>query len=49
MRKVPEVKDDAVLRNGLPPAADEFGIHLLCVAERAVAKANDVLVPEVGV
>ena len=49
MGKVPEMKDDAVLRDGFPPAADEFGIHLLCILERPVAEADDVLMAEVCV
>ena len=47
--EVPQMEDDAVLRDGLPPAANQFGIHLLRVLERTVAITYDVLVAEMGV
>ena len=47
--EVPKVKDSAVFGYGCPPAADELGIHLLCVPKRPVAEADDVFMAEVGV
>ena len=47
--EIAQVEDDAIVRNGLPPSSDEFGIHLRCIYEWSVAESDDVLVAEVGV
>jgi len=48
-REIPQVEHDAVFRHRIPPAADELRIHFLHIAERSVAEANDILVPEMRV
>ena len=45
----PEVEDDAVLRDGVVPAANEFFVHLKGVSERPAAETHDVVVKEVGI
>ena len=47
--EIAQVEDDAIVRNGLPPSSDEFGIHLRCIYEWSVAESDDVLVAEMGV
>ena len=47
--EVSKVENNTVARDGLPPAFDELGVHLLRVFERTIAEADDVLVTEVGV
>ena len=47
--EIAQVEDDAIVRNGLPPSSDEFGIHLRRIYEWSVAESDDVLVAEVGV
>lgn len=47
--EIAEVEDGSVLRNGLVPATDEFGVHLLDGSERPLAEPDDVLVPKVCV
>lgn len=49
MGKVSQMENDSVFRYSLVPAADEFGIHLRCIFEWAVAESDDVLVAEMGV
>lgn len=47
--EVSKVENNTVARYGLPPASNEFGIHLFRILERPVAESDDVLVTEVGV
>lgn len=47
--EIAQVEDDTIVRNGLPPSSDEFGIHLRRIYEWSVAESDDVLVAEVGV
>ena len=47
--EIAQVELDAIFWHRVPPAADEFRVHLLGVAERPIAETDDVFVPEVGV
>ena len=49
MGKVAKVKNDAVLRHGLPPTTDKFSVHLLGIAEWPSTVAYDILVTKVCV
>lgn len=49
MGEITQMEDNAIIRHGFPPSADEFGIHLLYISERPAAETDNVLMSEVGV
>lgn len=47
--KVAQVKDDAILRNGLIPTPDELFVHFSSIGKGPSAETDDVLMTEMGI